>query len=68
MLTAVVKSVDMSEDMQSEAIEVAHEALEKYSVEKVSTSLHRTTIAGMLIETNRTLHNTSRKRYAMSAI
>jgi hypothetical protein len=25
----------MSEDMQQEAIEVAHEALEKYSVEKV---------------------------------
>lgn len=35
MLTAVVKSVDMSDDMQSEAIEVANEALEKYSVEKV---------------------------------
>ena len=32
---AVVKSVDMSDDMQSEAIEVANEALEKYSVEKV---------------------------------
>ncbi|KIX07370.1 dynein light chain, cytoplasmic [Rhinocladiella mackenziei CBS 650.93] len=29
-----IKSVDMSEDMQQEAIEVAQEAMEKFSVEK----------------------------------
>lgn len=40
MLTAVVKSVDMSDDMQTEAIEVAIEALEKYSVEKVRISVY----------------------------
>lgn len=30
-----IKSVDMSEDMQSEAIEVSQEAMEKYNIEKV---------------------------------
>ncbi|KAJ9650023.1 Dynein light chain [Neophaeococcomyces mojaviensis] len=29
-----IKSVDMSEDMQQEAIEVAQEAMEKYTIEK----------------------------------
>ncbi|KAK5121289.1 hypothetical protein LTR85_005455 [Meristemomyces frigidus] len=33
-LEAQVKSVDMSEDMQQEAIEVAQEAMDKYSIEK----------------------------------
>ncbi|KAF2483707.1 dynein light chain, cytoplasmic [Neohortaea acidophila] len=31
---AQVKSVDMSEDMQQEAIEVAQEAMEKFNIEK----------------------------------
>ena len=31
---AVIKSADMSEDMQQEAIATASEALEKYSIEK----------------------------------
>ncbi|EGD89530.2 hypothetical protein H112_03155 [Trichophyton rubrum D6] len=33
-LEAQIKSVDMSEDMQQEAIEVATEAMEKYHIEK----------------------------------
>ncbi|KAK4543942.1 hypothetical protein LTR36_004716 [Oleoguttula mirabilis] len=33
-LEAQVKSVDMSDDMQLEAIEVAQEAMDKYSIEK----------------------------------
>ncbi|EZF29922.1 Dynein light chain, cytoplasmic [Trichophyton interdigitale] len=35
-LEAQIKSVDMSEDMQQEAIEVATEAMEKYHIEKAS--------------------------------
>lgn len=31
---AVIKSVDMSEEMQQEAIECATQALEKYNIEK----------------------------------
>jgi dynein light chain LC8-type len=31
---AVVKSVDMSEEMQQEAIECSTQALEKYNIEK----------------------------------
>lgn len=31
---AVIKSVDMSEEMQQEAIEVSTQALEKYNIEK----------------------------------
>jgi hypothetical protein len=34
----------MSDDMQTEAIEVAHEALEKYSVEKVCFSISSTAL------------------------
>lgn len=30
-----VKSVDMSDDMQQEAIDIAQEAMEKYTIEKV---------------------------------
>lgn len=33
-LTPVIKNVDMSEEMQSETIEIAYDALEKFSVEK----------------------------------
>ncbi|CZT16166.1 probable dynein light chain type 1 [Ramularia collo-cygni] len=33
-LEAQIKSVDMSDDMQQEAIEVAQEAMDKYSIEK----------------------------------
>lgn len=33
-LKPVIKNVDMSEDMQSETIEIAYDALEKFSVEK----------------------------------
>ncbi|OSD00081.1 hypothetical protein PYCCODRAFT_1437638 [Trametes coccinea BRFM310] len=31
---AIIKNVDMSEDMQQEAVDVAHAALEKYNIEK----------------------------------
>lgn len=31
---AIIKSVDMSEEMQSEAIECSTQALEKYNIEK----------------------------------
>ena len=34
MSSAQVKSADMSEEMQSEAIEVAQEAMQKYNIEK----------------------------------
>ncbi|KAI4722651.1 hypothetical protein E4T48_01115 [Aureobasidium sp. EXF-10727] len=34
-LEAQVKSADMTEDMQTEAIEVAQEAMEKFNIEKV---------------------------------
>ncbi|KAK1008079.1 Dynein light chain [Friedmanniomyces endolithicus] len=34
-LEAEIKSVDMSEDMQQEAIEVAQEAMDKFNIEKV---------------------------------
>ncbi|KAI4731331.1 hypothetical protein E4T49_00829 [Aureobasidium sp. EXF-10728] len=34
-LEAQVKSADMTEDMQAEAIEVAQEAMEKFNIEKV---------------------------------
>ncbi|MCJ1398375.1 Dynein light chain [Xylographa trunciseda] len=33
-LDAQIKSADMSEDMQQEAIEVATEAMDKFSIEK----------------------------------
>ncbi|KAK6429628.1 Dynein light chain [Oleoguttula sp. CCFEE 5521] len=33
-MEAQVKSVDMSEDMQQEAIDVAQEAMEKFTIEK----------------------------------
>jgi dynein light chain LC8-type len=33
---AVIKSADMSEDMQQDAVDCASQALEKYNVEKVS--------------------------------
>ncbi|EMF14603.1 dynein light chain [Sphaerulina musiva SO2202] len=33
-LEAQIKSVDMNEDMQQEAIEVSQEAMNKYSIEK----------------------------------
>ncbi|KAF1825227.1 uncharacterized protein K489DRAFT_429521 [Dissoconium aciculare CBS 342.82] len=33
-LEAQIKSVDMSEDMQQEAVEVAQEAMDKFTVEK----------------------------------
>jgi dynein light chain LC8-type len=45
VLAAVVKSVDMSEDMQSEAIEVANEALEKFSIEKVCVFAYSTALS-----------------------
>ncbi|EEQ29590.1 dynein light chain [Microsporum canis CBS 113480] len=35
-LEAQIKSVDMNDDMQQEAIEVATEAMEKYHIEKAS--------------------------------
>ncbi|KAH0284755.1 hypothetical protein M436DRAFT_58292 [Aureobasidium namibiae CBS 147.97] len=35
-LEAQVKSADMTEDMQQEAIEVAQEAMEKFNIEKAS--------------------------------
>ena len=31
---AVIKNVDMSEDMQTDAVDCATQALEKYSIEK----------------------------------
>lgn len=31
---AIIKNVDMSEDMQQEAVDIAHAALEKYNIEK----------------------------------
>ncbi|MCJ1395303.1 Dynein light chain [Xylographa bjoerkii] len=34
-LDAQIKSADMSEDMQQEAIEVATEAMDKFNIEKV---------------------------------
>ncbi|KAK3655361.1 Dynein light chain [Elasticomyces elasticus] len=34
-LEVQIKSVDMSEDMQQEAIEIAQEAMDKYNIEKV---------------------------------
>jgi dynein light chain LC8-type len=34
-LEAQVKAVDMSEDMQQEAIEVAQDAMTQYNIEKV---------------------------------
>ncbi|KAI9727395.1 MAG: Dynein light chain [Cirrosporium novae-zelandiae] len=34
-LDAQIKSVDMSEDMQAEAVEVAQEAMAKFNIEKV---------------------------------
>jgi hypothetical protein len=36
---AVIKSADMSEDMQQDAVDCASQALEKYNVEKVCLSL-----------------------------
>ncbi|KAK3723240.1 Dynein light chain [Vermiconidia calcicola] len=33
-LESQIKSADMSEDMQQEAIEVAQEAMQKYTIEK----------------------------------
>ncbi|KAJ9475042.1 Dynein light chain 1, cytoplasmic [Pseudozyma hubeiensis] len=33
-LKPVIKNVDMSDDMQSETIEIAYDALEKFTVEK----------------------------------
>ncbi|KXT16600.1 hypothetical protein AC579_6657 [Pseudocercospora musae] len=38
-LEAQIKSVDMSEDMQQEAIEVAQEAMAKFTIEKACASL-----------------------------
>lgn len=32
---AVIKSADMSEDMQQDAVDCASQALEKYNIEKV---------------------------------
>lgn len=37
---AVIKSADMSEDMQQDAVDCASQALEKYNIEKVSGSSH----------------------------
>ena len=37
---AVIKSADMSEDMQQDAVDCASQALEKYNIEKVSFSSH----------------------------
>ena len=56
----------MSDDMQAEAIEVAHEALEKYTVEKVCTRL--TQLILHTHENYRTLHSTSRKRFAITPL
>ena len=33
---AVIKNVDMSEDMQQDAVDCASQALSKYNIEKVS--------------------------------
>lgn len=35
---AVVKNADMSEEMQQDAVDCATQALEKYNIEKVSSS------------------------------
>jgi Dynein light chain type 1 len=35
---AVIKSADMSEDMQQDAVDCASQALEKYNIEKVRTA------------------------------
>jgi coproporphyrinogen III oxidase-like Fe-S oxidoreductase len=37
---AVIKSADMSEDMQQDAVDCASQALEKYNIEKVMTYIH----------------------------
>ena len=39
---AIIKNVDMSEEMQQEAVDVASAALEKYSIEKDTTAQIRT--------------------------
>jgi Dynein light chain type 1 len=36
---AVIKSADMSEDMQQDAVDCASQALEKYNIEKVRTPI-----------------------------
>ncbi|KAI9779072.1 MAG: Dynein light chain [Geoglossum umbratile] len=36
-LEVQIKSADMTDDMQQEVIEVAHEAMQKYNIEKVSS-------------------------------
>lgn len=36
-LEAQIKAVDMSDDMQQEAIEVAQDAMTQYNIEKVET-------------------------------
>lgn len=38
---AVIKSADMSEDMQQDAVDCTSMALEKYNIEKVSERLLR---------------------------
>jgi len=40
-LEAQIKSADMTEDMQQEAIDVAQEGMSKYSIEKVSSVCSR---------------------------
>lgn len=35
---AVIKNADMSEDMQQDAVDCASQALEKYNIEKVTTT------------------------------
>lgn len=37
---AVIKSADMSEDMQQDAVDCASQALEKYNIEKVNKTLY----------------------------
>lgn len=38
---AVIKNADMSEEMQQDAVDCATQALEKYNIEKVSTTGER---------------------------
>lgn len=37
---AVIKNADMSEDMQQDAVDCATQAIEKYNIEKVATTIN----------------------------
>jgi hypothetical protein len=58
---AVIKSADMSEDMQQDAVDCASQALEKYNIEKVTYCLTDPITISLTLFLSRTLLLISRR-------